>query len=201
MATKQPVVDRLRSLGPIFRAHEAVNAGVSWRDLYQAREAGVVLELSRGLFQLLETNGVDQIDFVVACARAPHAMVCLSSALAYWDLSDEIPGWVDLAVPKGAHRPRIDTPPTRIHVFQADTFDLGRTVIHVAPEVQFSITDRERSVVDAFRLRHRIGEDLAVGAMRRFLRQPQSKPNQVLEIATQLRVRSPVLSALRLLQE
>lgn len=161
----------------------------------------MVVELSRGLFQLLEANGVDQIDFVVACARAPHAMVCLSSALAYWDLSDEIPGWVDLAVPKGSHRPRIDSPPTRVHVFQANTFDLGRSVIHVAPEVQFSITDRQRSVVDAFRLRHLIGEDLAVGAMRRYLRQPQSKPNQVLEIATQLRVRSPVLSALRLLQE
>lgn len=41
-------LDRLRRLGPVFRSKEAVEAGVSWRDLYRLREDGEILELSRG---------------------------------------------------------------------------------------------------------------------------------------------------------
>jgi hypothetical protein len=197
----QDVLDRLRPLGPVFRAAEAVGTGVSWRDLYQVRDAGLVLELSRGLYQLRDAAGLDQLDFVTVCARAPRAMVCLGSALAYWDLSDEIPGWVDLAVPSGTHRPRIDHPPTRVHVFAADTFALGRTEVAVVPGAGFAITDPERTVADAFRLRHRLGEGLAVGGLRRYLRRPRPKPGRVLELAGALRVRTPVLDALRVLQE
>ncbi|MDQ6911016.1 MAG: type IV toxin-antitoxin system AbiEi family antitoxin domain-containing protein [Actinomycetota bacterium] len=195
------VVERLRPLGVVFHAQEAITAGVSWRDLYRARDQGVILELSRGLYQLREADGLDQLDFVVVCARAPEAMICLVSALAYWDLTDENPNQVDLAVPEGKHRPRIDHPPTRVHVFQAATFDLGRADVKIGHTARFAITDRERSVVDAFRLRHRYGEDLAVGGLRRYLRQPRSQPARVIELASALRVRTPLMGALQLLQE
>ena len=200
MPSAQDVLDRLHGLGPVFRASEAVSAGVSWRDLYRVRDAGLILELSRGLYQLRDAAGFDQVDFVAVCARAPAAMVCLGSALAYWDLSDEIPGWVDLAVPAGAHRPQIDHPPTRVHVFAVATFALGRMQISVAPGAGFTITDPERTVVDAFRLRHRLGESLAAGGLRRYLQRPRPRPRRVLELAGQLRVRMPVLQALQVLQ-
>ena len=38
-----------------------------------ARDSGLLIEVSRGLFQLREAAGIDQIDFVVVCARAPRA--------------------------------------------------------------------------------------------------------------------------------
>jgi hypothetical protein len=201
MPSDSAVVDRLRPLGPIFRARDAVGAGLSWRDLYRARDSGLITELSRGLYQLRELAGVDQIDFVVVCARAPGGMVCLGSALTYWDLSDENPSHIDLAVPSGNHRPHIDHPPTQVHVFGAATFGLGRIVIGVAHNLSFSISDPERTVVDCFRLRHRIGVDLAVGGLRRYLRRPRSQPSRLLELAGQLRVRTPLLDAIRLLQE
>ena len=90
MAPDAPLT-RLRSVGPIFRAQEAVGAGVSWRDLYRLRDGGAIIELSRGLYQLGEAAGVDNIDFISLSARAPLSMVCLHSALSHWDLSDEIP--------------------------------------------------------------------------------------------------------------
>ena len=201
MPSEPAVADRLRPLGPVFRAREALGAGVSWRDLYQARNAGVVIELSRGLYQLQESAGLDQIDFVAVCARAPRGMICLDSALAYWDLSDEIPRWVDLAVPSGTHRPRIDHPPTLVHVFQASTFHLGRIEVDVGHGAGFVISDIERTVVDCFRARQRIGDGLAVAGLRRYLRMPGAKPARILELASALRVRTPVLHALRILQE
>jgi predicted transcriptional regulator of viral defense system len=200
MASAQ-VLERLRRIGPVFRSKEAVAAGVSWRDLYGLRDKGDVLELSRGLFQLADTAGIGNIDFVAVCARAPHGMIALDSALSYWDLTDQIPAMVHLAVPEGSHRPTIDHPPTRVHVFRAATFVLGRMEVREEGGERFWITDRERSVVDSFRLRHIVGEDEAHGALRRYLRQPRPKLARLAELARQLRVSGPVTSALRVLQE
>jgi predicted transcriptional regulator of viral defense system len=190
---------RLRTLGPVFRSREAVAAGVTWRDLYALRDAGQILELSRGLFQLADRAGGSNPDFVVVCARAPHGMICLNSALAYWDLSDDIPDRVHLAVPAGAHRPTIDYPPTRVHVFQASTFGLGRLAQQGEQGERFWISDRERTVVDAFRLRHRLGEDLAHAALRRYL-QGRAQPARLSDYARALRVWGPLTGALRVLQ-
>jgi predicted transcriptional regulator of viral defense system len=165
---------RLREIGPIFRAREAVSAGVSWRDLYRLRDEGSLIELSRGLYQLAEAAGVDDVDFIAVCARAPRGMICLHSALAYWDLSDGNPARVHLAVPKGSHRPAIDYPPTDVHVFADASFEAGRVEIVHGPRERFWITNRERTVVDAFRLRHLVGDTVAHEAMRRYL---QARPD------------------------
>ncbi len=191
-------LDRLRHIGPIFRSSEAIEAGVSWRDLYGLRDSGTLIELSRGLYQLAEAAGVDDIDFIAVCARAPQGMVCSYSALAYWDLTDEIPSVVHFAVPKGSHRPVIDYPPTEVHVFGADTFGLGRIEVVHGEREQFWITSRERSVVDAFRLRHLVGDGLANEAIRRCLR---TRPDLGLltEIGHALRAGAAFDDALRLL--
>src|SRR5680860_557560 len=172
-------LERLRTLGPVFRSRDAVAAGVAWRDLYALRDAGEILELSRGLFQVADMAGTSHPDFVAVCARAPQGIICLDSALAYWDLSDDIP--------------------TRVHVFQAATFDLGRLAQRGEQGERFCISDRERTVVDAFRLRHRLGEDVAHAALRRYL-QSRAQPARLSEYARALRVWGPLTGALRVLQ-
>lgn len=198
--TSAQALERLRRVGPVFRSKQAVAAGISWRDLYVLRDEGDVLELSRGLFQLADTFGIGNIDFVAVCARAPHAMIALDSALSYWDLTDDIPAQVHLAVPEGSHRPTIDHPPTRVHVFRAVSFDLGRIEVRKKGGEHFWITDRERTVVDTFRLRHYLGEDQAHRALRRYLAQPRPRLARLADLSRQLRVSAPVRSALSVLQ-
>jgi predicted transcriptional regulator of viral defense system len=198
MPAARSAVSRLQELGPVFRSKDAVAAGLSWRDLYALRDRGEILELSRGLYQLASA-GISNVDFVAVCGRAPRGMICLNSALAYWDLSDEIPVEVHLAVPSGSHRPVIDYPPTQVHVFHAATFAVGRLELGGESGELFWVSDRERTIADAFRLRHLIGEDLALTALRRYL---QARPSlaRLADVARQLRVWEPLSAALRILQ-
>jgi predicted transcriptional regulator of viral defense system len=191
-------LEELRQLGPVFRSGDAVAAGVTWRDLYALRDDGKIIELSRGLFQLAGQD-LEHVDFVTVCGRVPDGMICLDSALAYWDLTDEIPRRVHVAVPSGAHRPTIDYPPTQVHVFAADTFELGRQEVVGKSGERFWISDRERTVVDVFRLRHRVGEDLAYAGLRRYL---QARPQlaRLAEHAQMLRAWGPMSEALQMLQ-
>jgi predicted transcriptional regulator of viral defense system len=192
-------IERVRGLGPVFRSRDAVAAGVSWRDLYALRDQGEILELSRGLYQLAESAGVGNVDFVAVCARAPQGMIAMDSALSYWDLTDEIPSAVHLAVPEGSHRPTIDYPPTIVHVFRSASFDLGRVEVRETGGERFWITDRERTVVDAFRLRHLLGETTAHQALRRYLSQPRPRLARLDELARELRASTAVRTALRVL--
>jgi predicted transcriptional regulator of viral defense system len=192
-------LSRIRELAPVFRSKDAVAAGVSWRDLYALRDQGAILELSRGLYQRADAAGISHVDFVAVCGRAPHGMICLNSAVAYWDLSDEIPAKVDLAVPSGSHRPVIDYPPTQVHVFGAGTFAIGRLEVAEEAGERFWVSDRERTVADAFRLRHLTGEDLAFAALRRYL-QSQPRLARLAEVARPLRAWGALSAALRILQ-
>ena len=186
-------LERLRPIGPVFRSKDAVAAGVSWRDLYALRDEGAILELSRGLFQLADAAGIGNVDFVAVCARAPHGMIAMDSALAYWDLTDQIPQAVHLAIPAGSHRPTINYPPTKVHVFRAENFALGRIEVREPG-------GEERTVVDAFRLRHLIGEDEATRALRRYLDHPRPKLARLADLARDLRASTPIRAALRVLQ-
>lgn len=180
------LLDRVRRLGPVFRARDARAAGLSWRDLYELRDSGDVVVLSRGVYQLTERAGAGEVDFVAVCQRAPHATICLNSALAYWDLTDENPARVHLAVPRGSTRPLIEHPPTVVHVYEATTFGLGRLSVNV-DDGAFWITDRERTVVDAHRMRHRIGHDVAAHALRRYLARPDRELVALMNTAAALR--------------
>ena len=173
MPTDSAVIDKIRPLGAIFRARDAVEHGISWRDLYQVRDSGLLIEVSRGLFQLREAAGIDQIDFVVVCARAPQGVVCLGSVLAHWDLSDETPTRVDLAVPAGSHRPQIDYPPTRVHVFGASNFGFGRIEVAVGQDSVFaSLTPKGLSSTVS------VG-DIALGRPRRRWLAPLPPPSAI----------------------
>jgi hypothetical protein len=192
-------LDTLKSRGPTFRARDAWAAGLRWRDLDALRDAGEVIELSRGLFRFADAAGVTGIDLLTVSRRAPDGMICLVSALAHWDLTDEIPAAVDLAVPRGSSRPAINYPPTRVHLFDPRTFQLGRIRVDLGAGEDIAISNRERTIVDVFRLRNRIGTDLAYGALRGYLCQPGSSPEELMRLAQQLRVAGPLRQATEVL--
>ena len=72
------------------------------------------------------------------------------------------PRAIDLAVARGAHWPKIDTPATRLHRFAAATFALDRLQQHTDAGEAFWIYSAERCIVDAMRLQRIAGRDVAL---------------------------------------
>lgn len=169
-----------------FRVAEAVDAGVPRYELYRLRARGEIVSVGRGVFRRAAAPISSKADLAIACARIPHGVICLNSALAYWDLSDELPAAVHVAVPRGAHRPRVEHPAVEIHVFAAATFSLERRQEITETGEPLSIYSPERAVVDSMRLAHRVGRDLALQALNRYLRRPDAQPPRLLAIARQL---------------
>lgn len=190
------VLDIVSRAGGVSSAKELIRDGARWDDLYRLRDSGKLIELSRGVFRLADAAATAHLDLVAVCRRAPGAMICLNSAASFWDLSDEMPDSVHLAVARGKHRPRIAYPPTRVHVFAAATFSLGRVLQEVESGETIAISSKERTAVDLLRLRSRVGRDLALSALRRYLQGSDAKPGELLALARRLRVGSVMAEAM-----
>ncbi len=170
--------------------------GVSRWALDRLRDTGRVERIARGLYRRTDLEPAD-LDLAEAVIRAPEATLCLVSALTHHGLVDEIPRTIDLALPSGRRLPATAGPITW-HRFDAETFDVGRGTTAVdGTSLRIGLYSPERSVVDAFRLRHSAGYEIADEALRSWLSRPGSTPARLLDIANQLpRAQGPLRTAL-----
>lgn len=169
----------LRALPPAFTFAQARQGGLSERNLREFRELGRLESLARGIY--LRSDAADA-DLLQIAARAPEATLCLRSALARHELIDDIPFEIDLALPRGKRRPAT-TAPARWHHFDADTFHLGQGRLSLAGGLSIGLYSPERCIVDAFRLRHLEGTELAHQSLKAWLRTRHAQPAALLRLA------------------
>lgn len=190
---------RLPELPSTFTTGQARTAGVHPRDLYAARDDGELVELSRGVFRRADAPAAAYPDLLAVSLRAPRAVVCLLSAAAVHDLTDEIPMAVQIAVPRRTWPPKLDHPPVEVFVWDPLTFELGLDTVEVAPGEWARIYSPGRTVVDLMRMRHKLGESVAHVALRRYLARRDSRVADLLTYAKALDVLGPVRAAVDVL--
>jgi len=178
----------MAGLPDIFRYTEAVDS-IGERRLRKLIEQGAIVSLARGLYH--KADWVGDADLVEISTRARLATICLRSALARHDLIDDIPTAIDIAIERGAWQPSL-RPPVRWHHFDGATFHIGREAIDVGAVRTVGLYNAERSIVDAFRLRHREGSDMAIEALKRWLK-AGGQPSALLKLAQAFPRTLPVL--------
>lgn len=176
-----------RQHGGTLRTKEALAAGVHPRTLYALRDAGVLERLSRGLYRLADSPPLANPDLVTVSLRAPDAVICLISALAYYELTTQIPHQVYVAILRGARPPRFDHPPLRIFSFGDKAFSAGIET-HSVDGVSVRIYSPEKTLVDCFKYRSRIGLDTAIEAIRLYKERRRMNIDAIVRYARLCRV-------------
>lgn len=168
----------LAELPETFRYSEA-RARLNERQFRRLLAEGQIAALSRGLYRKSDWLGDD--DLIEIASKSPHATICLRSALARHDLIDDIPAEIDIAIPRGSWTPATGAP-VRWRHFAVDTFEIGRGRLDLGGDRSIGLYSAERSIIDAFRLRHLEGADLANEALKRWLR-AGGQPSELLRMA------------------
>ncbi len=184
------------TLPSTFTTETALARGVHPRDLYAWRDAGRIVELSRGVFRRADAPPASYPDVLAVAYRSPRAIVCCVSAATIHELTDEMPPAVQIAVSKRSHTPVIDYPSVTVFRFEESTIDLGLSSFEAAPNEPVRIYDAARTVVDLIRFRRRFGEPIAYATMHRYLAAPGARPALLLEYAEALGSFGPVRTAL-----
>ena len=187
-----------RSQGGILRTKEAIEAGIHPRTLYALRDEGSIEQLSRGVYRVSGAVPLGNPDLVAVALRAPDAVVCLISALAYHHLTTQIAHQIDLAIPRGAEPPRIEYPPVRAYWFSGKAFTEGIET-HQLDNVPVRIYSREKTIADCFRYRNKIGLDTCLEALQFYKQQRRTDVDALLRFASVRRVKrvlTPYLEAI-----
>lgn len=168
------------------RLSELKQAGVTATSVSRMEREGSIIRLGRGLYQLPDAPFEEHHALAEAAKLVPRGVVCLVSALAFHELTDRIPNRVWMAIGKNDWRPRLSYPPIRFVRFAADS--LSRNIDTTAIEgVEVRLTRPARTVVDLFRYRRTVGEDLAIEGLREALRTRKATPAEIHELAVEAR--------------
>ncbi len=157
---------------PIFTLAEAEKQDVPRYALAYLIKRGTLERIYPGAYRFSQYE--PEVEFqwenlALVAASIPDGVICLISALCYYDLTDQIMREVWIAVPHESYPPK--RPNTRI--VRMRNVKLGKIEI-VLGEYNVHIFDRERCVVDAFRY---LSKEIAIKAIQRYFQSTKYKPD------------------------
>lgn len=174
--------------------------GLTRHGLDRLIESGEFERIAPGLFLRSGLTDDTTAAWIAIAAKRPDATLCLLTALSLHELTDEIPARSDIAIPRGTQPVTVHHAPIAWHRFDTDTFSIGRTE-HALPDgSSIGLYSAERTLIDLFRLRHAWGSDLALGALKQWLRGRGNSPGSLLTMAEEFpKARPAIQQALEVL--
>ncbi|WP_111735857.1 type IV toxin-antitoxin system AbiEi family antitoxin domain-containing protein [Roseovarius amoyensis] len=168
--------EMLRNRG-IVRLSEFKAAGITAAAIGRMRDDGEVIRLARGLYQLPDAPLDANHSLAEAAKRVPKGVICLTSALAFHELTDQLPRSVWMAIGKNDWSPQ-DEPALRIVRFTDALLaeDVETTSIEGVSVKVFGVA---KTIADCFRHRRSVGQSVALEGLQEALRQRKATPAEI----------------------
>ncbi len=183
---KQPE-EIFRSCGGQLRMSEAIERGITRYMLYSLRDKGVIEQISRGVYRLVELPPISNPDLVTVGLRFPNAVICLVSALSYHDITTQVPHNVSVAVSRDSRLPSLDYPPILAHRFSEQAYQSGIEE-HRMDGVAVKVYSPEKTLADCFKFRNKIGMDVVLEALKLYKSRKKFNLGELLKYAKICRV-------------
>jgi len=159
---------------------------------------GIIEKVKPGLYKLVDMPISAQQGMIDLCLAMPKAVICLHSALSYYELTTTVPGIVMVALPRESKPVKIFFPPFQVFRFSDQYYSPGIEQVKTDFGV-IRIYDVEKTIVDCFRFRKKLGEDVSREGLKNYLSQPNYDLNKLIRYAKTGRayqIMKPYLEAL-----
>lgn len=192
---------KLRSLldaHAMMRAQELREAGISAQTIARAVENGEVERISRGIYQKRGAEIEENQILAEAAMRVPKGVIALVSALAFHELTDQMPRRVWMAIGASDWTPVQSYPPLRMVRFTEPYLRQG-IEHHTIAGVQVSVYSIPKTLADLFRNSKLVDRSIAVEGLRAALQQRKATPSAIAQGAKAggaWKVMQPYLEAL-----
>ncbi len=153
----------------LVRARDLDSAGIPRTYLKRLCERGLLERVDRGLYRLAAAPVTQWSALAEVSKRAPHAVICLLSALQVHGLTSESPSAVWILIDRNAHAPKLNFPRLEVVRASGPARDHG-IESRVIDGVEVLLTTPAKTVADCFRFRRHVGLDVALAALTDYLR-------------------------------
>lgn len=155
---------------PSFTRQEAVDLGVTSATLSHYVKAGTIERIARGVYRHCDAPTVSDIrweDLVASVQKIKGGIVCLISALALYEVTEEMPRQYWIAIKHGTTHKK----DRHVKIVRMRDVNMGKTTFMI-DQVRIPIFDLERTIVDAFRL---LDKEVAIKALKMAMKRKGSK--------------------------
>lgn len=152
---------------------------------------GLLKRLARGTYCLPNANITEHHDLALVSALVPNSVITLLSALAFHNIGTQNPHEIWVAVKAKAYTPKFDYPPVRYHYYSGAAFELG-VETHRIEGVDVKVYSVAKTVVDCFRLRNKVGLDVALEALKEGWQAKRFTADELMTLASKCRIASVI---------
>ncbi len=153
----------------ILRTSKAKDLGIDEKTLAEMVDAGLLVREAKGIYRLTNLPPLSNPDLVQVSLRVPQGVICLISALSFHQMTTQTPYKIYIAIPQNTKKPRIDYPPIEVVKPGGDAYSAGIQEWRL-DGVLVRIYNKEKTVADCFKFRNKIGQDIAIEALKHYLR-------------------------------
>ncbi|MGA2091460.1 MAG: type IV toxin-antitoxin system AbiEi family antitoxin domain-containing protein [Endomicrobiales bacterium] len=183
----QDLINFFKAGDGIARFSSIIKAGFYSDVLSNLLKQGDIEKIGKGLYRLVDYVPDTHPDLVTASFQTPRGVVCLISALAFHEVTLQIPKYVDMAIPRGTRPNRIKYPPVRFYQFSKKAWESGIEEQIIGGH-KIKVYNLAKTIADCFKFRNKIGIDIARDALKTSISEKKVKPNDIIVYARICRV-------------
>ncbi len=198
ITAEQKAIAYFKKAAGVIRTSQATKQGIRPEVLYKLRDKGILEAMGRGFFKLSDQAVGADPELLFITTKHKNAVLCLISALFVHRLTTQIPRQAYIAMPKGSHAPKISKQKVQFFIMSPDHYKLGIQELEIDGQ-KLKVYDAEKTIVDCFKFRNKIGIDLAVEALKQWSKTKGKNLKKLLLYAEACRVGkiiSPYLEAM-----
>ena len=182
----------------VLRPRDILQHGINRMRLKRLVDQGVLLREARGVYRLPGHDPSEKDGLVQACERVQGGVLCLLTALQFHGMTTQFPHEIWMTIGVWARKPRSGHLPIRFIRASGKALTTG-VEEHTVPGGQIRVYSAAKTVADCFKYRNKIGQDVALEALKAFRSSRKGKMDDLWRNARVCRVSNiirPYLEAL-----
>ena len=164
---------------------------IYYADIQKLLNEGFIEKIKRGYYLWVETDGQQEVK--VINRLFPDAVLCMETALFYYQYSDRNPAEWNITIDKNASRSRtdIDYPFVKAYRVEPVLVPIGETKGSIN-FVNVRIYDRDRTICDVLRNMNKMDRENFNKAVQGYVKDPKKNIPNLMEYAKVLRMQKRV---------
>ncbi|MBM4176546.1 MAG: Abortive infection protein AbiEi [Ignavibacteria bacterium] len=174
------------------RMKELRNQKIHPRKITKAISEGIIEKIKPGLYKLVNYPWDENGSFADVCKSNKKAVICLTSASSYYELTTFNPSYITVAVPHNSPGFKLEYPPIQVYYFPHKYYETGIIQVETKSGI-IRIYNLEKTICDLFRYRTKIGDDIVIESLKSYLELKKRDINKLFEFAETLSVKEKML--------
>lgn len=185
------LIKMFRQNNYVMTTCELAASKLYYRDIKFLLDEGLIERIKRGYYHWIEDFGESEI--VIINRLFPDAVLCMETALFYYQYSDRNPAEWNFTIDKNVSklRTKIDYPFIKAYRVESSLVTLGETK-GIIDSIDVRIYDRDRTICDVLRNMNKMDKEIFNKAIQGYVKDPKKNIPNLMMYAKMLRVQKKV---------